>query len=305
MLLAAGLRECFAKEALATSVDQDTKYLWPVTLWSVPFAGPEGLEPAEFNSELATIGQDAFDHFRQTILPKELEANARFREWYENGEASRVNLAFVRWQKQVFAQKFKVPIDELFWNGEDVKKSKKVSYQWDAFYKSPLYVRLRKRIEQVVQGFVTYVDGERPQKMRTFIWAEVYRHREFHRPVVKTGSYCTGMLWVRFKKNQAGSAKLMIEDPRGVNPPYGKTHSILPSEGMLNVWPSWTSHFISPNMVNSTNVVFGFISQPHGGSPEFDWEDDPTGSYIYSKTSKINVKKKGGQGDAGARHDEL
>ena len=84
------------------------------------------------------------------------------------------------------------------------------------------------------------------------------------------------------------SIKVHIEDPRGINPPYGKTHVVTPQQGELVMFPSWISHVITPNTAaNSTVVVFAFCVYPVEGPTDLDWEDDPTGSMVVKKEFEL------------------
>merc|ERR1719215_634407 len=87
------------------------------------------------------------------------------------------------------------------------------------------------------------------------------------------------------KKNRQS---IHIDDLRGSNAPFGHSHVLTPEEGDLYMWPSWSSHMVTPQVDNATNVFFSFICWPEGGTTGLDWEDDPSSDYKYIRNSKIN-----------------
>ncbi|CAE8624025.1 unnamed protein product [Polarella glacialis] len=132
-------------------------------------------------------------------------------------------------------------------------------------------------------------DPLRDQRPRLMMWAEVYEPLAFHGPHSHTGVPVVGIFAARC---EAGSQDISFEDPRGINPPFGKKERFSLSEGEVLLFPSWASHFLEPNLGNSTNVFISFALEKGRGPQDFDWEDDATGSFVETRVNKI---KRGGQ----------
>lgn len=296
-----------AKEAPGDSIQQDVKYVWPITTWKVPltpFPGPgngKALEDRSLASNLADIAIKAYDKYMKDILPFELKADPQFAEEFANGDSTRMNLAFLRWQKRVYAdvKKGQVPLDELSWDGKPIPKHKGIDYTWRELYSSPEFKKLRSQLNRLSGMYLSYAgrndEGERP-RFRIFIWASVFRFADSMRPLARTGAMVTGTFFAKYHSDRRGAQKFAFEDPRGINPPFGKTHNHQPREGELIMFPSWASHFITPQPKNFTNVFFQFVVWPQEGARDFDWEDDATGDYTYRK--QFNIKRPKGAGDA-------
>lgn len=274
----------------AVAVEKQVAYVWPAAVWSTPLlaSGSSGAVPAR----LAELAERGFERYLDEVLPRELEADAAFAEAYRAADGSRANLGFLRWQKRVFASVTHVPVEELDWDGKPVPRVPGISYQWSELYGSHEFEMLKRRVNTMVSSFLNSLTGEkRKHKFRTFAWAEVYRPGDFQRPHTHTGAAVAGMFFARYGTGSIGGQDLVFEDMRGINPPFGRKHEHHPAQGELVLWPSWASHFLSPHPGNSTNVFFSFLIWPPNGAPDFDWEDDVTGDYVYRKTSSIKQKK--------------
>merc|ERR1712146_722015 len=72
-----------------------------------------------------------------------------------------------------------------------------------------------------------------------FNWCAVHGPGEFHGPHTHVGEYHVGVFYA-----QAGddAGKLRFGDPRGQNPPFGRTFFHTPRSGDLVFFPSWLSH---------------------------------------------------------------
>lgn len=308
-----GIRPALAAaEAEEDGVGQEVQYLWPVSLAVVPLTtddyphkGDLALEDPGLGRVLAQTGEECYKRYLRDVLPQELEKDPKFAAEFGDADASRVHRAFLRWQKRVFAKVSKAKVEWLDWDGKPVPEIPGVDYTWREFYGSREYRVLRKRIEQSVDAYLTSINGNPHDyhPYRTFIWAEVYRQGDFQRPHTHTGAVAAGTYVAQYARTNAGAQKIAIEDPRGINPPYGKTHNHQPTQGELLIWPAWTGHFVTPHPVNATNVYFSFLAWPPGGSPDFDWEDDSTADYAYKKLTKIRRRQSEGKG--GRKGDEL
>jgi len=277
------------------TIQQDVKYIWPTTTWSVPLTTPtnggKSLLDASLVERLADMGEKAFDTYVNDILPKELEADSQFAREFAASDATRINAGFSRWQKRVYSDLKKVPLIELSWDGSPIPKYKKVNYKWQELYDSREYKSLRFQIERLTGMYLNNLgkgDDQTRRRFRTFIWVEVFRQADSMRPHVHTGAHTAGVFFSRYSSDE-GAQKFAFEDPRGINPPFGKTHNHQPQQGELLIFPSWASHFVTPHPMNSTNVFFNFVCWPPDGAPELDWEDDTTGDYVYTK--QLNIKR--------------
>jgi hypothetical protein len=255
----------------------------------MPLSTPaaSSLETPEFGKEFSQIALNGFKRYLETILPKELEVDKEFAAMFAEQDHSRVHLAFLRWQKRVFAEQTGARVDELTGRGHVAPKLPGVDYTWPELYeKMP---KLLFRLNQVSKLYMRRTGYDNiPKKPRIFVWAEVYNKGDSQAPWARTdGAYMMGRYFAQAK---AGALKFNFEDPRGINPPYGKTYSHGAFEGNLIVFPTWVSHFITPNMHNSSQVCYGFIVYPPDGN-SLDYEDDKTGSLEVVRN--MHVSKKG------------
>jgi len=272
--------------------------------------GVESFEEPSFAEELAEIGLRGFEEYVNHTLPKELELDKPFAEAFDAADHSRVNLAFRRWQKKVFATHhqdiFEANFDESaeggslldvgptaeslaghtvgrMAGGDSQASWPKVGYSWPELYDNAAFKRLRARINEIARLYLKRSGHDRedlPRKFRIFIWVEVFQPGDALRPSAHTdGGYVMGRYWVRAQKN---SMKFNFEDPRGINPPFGKTHSLSVAEGTMTLFPSWASHFVTPNMKKTTAVCYVFSVYPENGNT-MDFEDDSTGSLVVTE----------------------
>lgn len=256
--------------------------LWPIHFSSMPLSTPDkaSLETPEFGAELSRIALDCFRRYRDTILPQELKIDKKYAAEFAESDHSRVNLAFLRWQKRVFCERTGVQADELSGRGESAPKLDGIDYSWRELYDNPIYKQLLTRFNQVARLYLKrtgYASGDDslPSKLRIFTWVEVFDKGDAQKPWARTdGAYAMGRYFSQAKQN---GLKFNFEDPRGINPPFGKTFSHAAFQGNLIMFPTWLSHFITPNMDNSSQVCFGFLVYPPDGDA-LDWEEDKTGS---------------------------
>ncbi|CAE8599020.1 unnamed protein product [Polarella glacialis] len=278
---------------LAAAKPQVRRLLWPLQVNSIPLSTPSvaSLEPPEFGTELTKLGLAGFKAYLNSTLPLELEIDEQFAREFHESDHSRVNIAFLRWQKRVFAEKYNVPAEGLTSRMERIPRLEGIQYTWDELYNNAAFKQLRRRISALSRVYLKrsgHAAEELPKKFRIFTWVEVFRRGDSLRPWARTdGSYLMGRY---FPTVVHKSMNLNFEDPRGINPPFGKTHSHEVFEGNLVLFPSWASHFITPNMVNKTAVCFAFLVYPPDG-PTLDFEDDQTGSLVI--TSKVEPRSRG------------
>lgn len=286
-----------AQDGSSPITDQDVQYIWPIVIWNVPLKGirnaptkkknqavPE--TDAEIIEKLAATAEKGYNRYLKEILPRELEIDKKFAAEYAEADASRVNSGFLRWQKRAYHKLTRLPIEELDWDGKPVPQLPGISYDWAEFFSSDEMTMLTHKVKQTAAGYLKSLGG-REKKFRVFPFVEVYKPRDYQRPHMHTGASCSATF---FAKSELPGAKLLIEDVRGLNAPFGRTHEIEPKQGELVITPAWASHMIMPNAGNATSVYINFLLWPPSGAPDFDWEDDITGDYIYKKRTKIKAK---------------
>jgi len=269
--------------------------VWPATLWQLPLnaepksgqKAPPNLYPAV--KRLAKLAESEFNRYEEQLLPKELAADARWSREYEEADSSRQNIGFHRWQKQVYSKTMRFDISQVDWQGSVLPDLPSELYTWREWYSSNDLKELRGRIESVTKQFVVSHRVDVPQRLRTFIWAEVYRYGIGRRPEVHTGAFAQGFIFARHAVGEGGVAQqVVLEDPRGAAAPFGHQKYVNVSLGEMVVLPSWVSHYWTPQPIeNQTNVVIGWVSWPYEGMSDFDWEDDPTGDYVFRRQMKL------------------
>lgn len=270
------------------SVTAKLRLLWPIHFTAVALSSSDrlSLEPSDFGHVLAKMGLDGFRRYVNETLPKELELDKRMALEFRDADHSRVNKAFRRWQKRVYADKTRIRVQQLSGNGEYAPRLKGINYNWDEFYAHPAFTRLHGRIDQLTRLYLKRTGGaDIPKKFRIFSWVEVFDEGDAQRPMSFTdGAFVMGKYFVSLPRAEA--LKLNFEDPRGINPPYGKTFSYQAYQGSIVLFPTWVSHFITPNMHKETVVCISFIVYPPDGNSQ-DWEDDRTGSLEVSRSFQV------------------
>jgi len=275
-------------------------YLWPIHFSSIALSGPGGdnpsLEPIGFGKELASIGMRGFKEYLTKTLPRELELDEELAARWAQSDHSRVNIAFQRWQKRVFADLYRVPAEGLTSFGDMAPRLEGINYSWPELYESAAFARLKSRIVELSRLYLKrsgYTDI--PSKFRVFVWVEVYDKGDAMRPGSRVdGAYLAGRYFASVEK---GSIKFNFEDPRGINPPFGKTYSHAPFEGNLVLHPVWNSYFMTPNMKSYPAISYAFLVYPAEGS-KLNFQDDLTGDLKVSRSfsSAWRSKSRDGRG---------
>lgn len=245
-------------------------------------------EAEERRAKLASYAEDGLKRYTTEILPKELSKDSNWRAKYEavDGMGNRDNEAFLRWQKASWSASKRRDPDELNWDGKGVAMYKGVSYDWEDFYSSKDYKRFLKTTHSWIKRYLQKVAGEDPPKYSIFPWAEVYQPGDHHEPIARTGASAAGI----YAAKMNGEQDLIFVDERGYAAPHDRRHTVKLAEGELMLFPAWATNYLTPNMGDSSNVFFRFWASMPGGVNDFDWEDDPLGSFIHHKSNRLKIK---------------
>lgn len=282
-----------------TSLKVKNAFLWPVSTLRLERALSSCHEvvtgcrggPREMEAILAEIAVEAFTRYVDEILPRELEVEGTsFAADHMQRDASRVHLAFLRWQQLVFFKRTSsmglMKLDEGM-----PRLLPNISYDWEALYDSPAFLALQDVIGHLTDYYMEAVSAEQeaspPKHGQIFVWAEVYHQSGFASPHSHIGALTTGTFFAQVPRGT--SQRLTFEDPRGINPPFGKTATELLVQGDVLMWPSWVSHFMSPQSEVTPSVVFNFVTLPPDGAVDFD--KDLTSSYAYFDEKVLNKKQ--------------
>lgn len=289
LLAAAGLAAGGGDEAVTASAR--VTHLWPILLTQTSLSGGGGksLETPEWGRKLSEIGYQRYKHYVSKVLPRELELDPVFNESYHQMDHSRVQLAFKRWQTRAFATDRSLPIRRLLPQAERSPRLDGIDYSWPELYDSVEFKRLIARIRQLSKLYLKragYESKDIGKKFLVFPWVEVFRQGDALRPMTRSdGAYLFGRY---FSAVTRGSLKFNFEDPRGINPPYGKTYSDSVYPGEIALVPSWLSTFITPNMMNTTAVCYCFLVYPENG--RLQWDQDMTGGITLNKAFSVNAR---------------
>jgi len=277
------------------------EYVWPlVVLRSAlePAGGEDPQQVEDWRSQMADIAERGFHRYLKEVLPVELKVDEPFAAEFQVADESRWNLGFLRWQKRVYSKATKISIEEILWDGKPVPALKGVSYHWDELLSQKTMATIVKRISPILGTYKKVSDANldlsRNRRIRFIPWVEAYRPGEFQHPHTHTGSPIVGIIALRCGSE---SQRIAIEDPRGINPPFGRKYSHAFKQGDVIVFPSWASHLMEPNRHNGTNIFLSFAVQGEEGVKEFDWEDDGIGALVKTvkKTIRASSTKKGRQ----------
>jgi len=266
-------------------------HMWPIHFSSLPLSAPDKKSafPPDLGDALAQLAEAKFDEYLTSILPLELKSDETFAKTFHEADHSRVNLAFQRWQKLAFAEIENVPVYRFLGQGEYASRIHGVNYSWPELYESPAFKKLKHFIMDLTRHY-NKKNGFAPESpaggkhFQVILWAEVFRKGDAMRPGASVnGAFLRGRYYAMCER---GAIKQNFEDPRGINPPYGKTYSHSPYRGNLVLYPTWASHFITPNMLNTTIVSFSFMAFPLDGA-YVDSNDDQTGKIVVEKQIMI------------------
>lgn len=94
--------------------------------------------------------------------------------------------------------------------------------------------------------------------LRVLAWTAVQSsHGDYHSPHTHTGEAAVAVFYARM---QAESGGLLLLDPRGHVPPFGRQRILQPKVGTLVILPAWLPHSAMPSASSESDgrVVFAF-----------------------------------------------
>eukprot|EP00750_Incisomonas_marina_P020785 INCI4087.1.p1 GENE.INCI4087.1~~INCI4087.1.p1 ORF type:complete len:311 (+),score=57.37 INCI4087.1:212-1144(+) len=115
--------------------------------------------------------------------------------------------------------------------------------------KSPSVVTaLRHEVLEHVQKYLSSLGqspiDEQDPSFAMFMWATVHNSCVSHLPHVHEDSMVSGVFYLTVPP---GAGDLVLEDPRGMVPPFGNRVIHSPKVGDIVLFPSWLVHHVSPS----------------------------------------------------------
>ncbi|KAF4671974.1 hypothetical protein FOL47_001061 [Perkinsus chesapeaki] len=151
--------------------------------------------------------------------------------------------------------------------------------------KTPEFAQLVATIDRLVKRYLEHAGGNREEISRKRLsmsyWTAVHFANEYHSPHTHTGQDCVAVFYAKVAEGP-GNGKLVLMDPRGQVPPFGRTVSIDVYPGQLVIFPSWLNHMVSPTTGSSDagsqrRVMIAFNVQDSrypGDIPSTLWHKD-------------------------------
>ncbi|KAF4727525.1 hypothetical protein FOZ62_000459, partial [Perkinsus olseni] len=140
-------------------------------------------------------------------------------------------------------------------------------------------------IDRLARRYLEHSGGD-PQAIarRRFsmsYWTAVHFANEYHSPHTHTGQDCVAVFYAKVARG-ANNGKLILMDPRGQVPPFGRTVPIEVYPGQLVMFPSWLNHMVSPttgsaNTSTQRRIMIAFNIQDAqftGDIPSTLWHRD-------------------------------
>ena len=144
--------------------------------------------------------------------------------------------------------------------------------------------RLHAYLQQALDEFLLTA-GAAPEQVaarphdQLFMWANVQGAGVSHRSHVHEHATVSGTYYVAAPR---GSGRLLLEDPRGALPPFGKHLAVAPAPGALLLWPAWLAHGVSPNL-NATHPRISLSFNWGTGCGERCWERTADVAAVFAK----------------------
>ena len=134
----------------------------------------------------------------------------------------------------------------------------------------PEYAVLEATVLKYMAEYLGLSDGE--ESLRVVSWCSVQDEGAFHSPHTHTGEAAVAVFYARMA---ATSGSLLLLDPRGHIPPFGRRRELRPAAGTLVIFPSWLPHSAMPSSSagDASRVIFAFnVGRSHAGS--MHWSAD-------------------------------
>lgn len=242
----------------------DVKLLFPSPLYVIQIVSEKkgGQFPFDQVKELAHVATKKFKEYVNDVLPLELASDPEFAEEFLNSDHTRVNIGFTRWQMAVLASAAGSPVSEYAFRKLVPRMIPKVEYTWPELFKAKIHKPLHGAIWDYTQLALQDAGMPRtdiPPSAHIVGRVEVFNKGDFQRPMERLdGALAQGIFVVKAVKN---AVKLRVEDPRGINPPYGKSYLQDCRTGQLILMPAWQSYMVTPNrdVKNRSVVFFSFV----------------------------------------------
>jgi hypothetical protein len=144
--------------------------------------------------------------------------------------------------------------------------------------------RLHAYLQQALDEFLL-ASGAAPEQVaarphdQLFVWANVQGAGVSHRSHVHERATVSGTYYVAVP---GGAGRLLLEDPRGALPPFGKHLTVAPAPGALLLWPAWLAHGVSPNL-NATHPRISLSFNWGTGCGERCWERTADVAAVFAK----------------------
>ena len=147
-------------------------------------------------------------------------------------------------------------------------KDVEVSSTWIRMTSSAAYRAIVAFVTAAAVRYVGRMSLDPHPKLSMVSWAAVQQVGGYHDVHTHTGDSVVCVLYARVGKQ---SGNLMFHDPRGYNPPFGRSRIHQVQTGQLILFPSWMPHSVLPSReTEHYRVIFAFnFGSGKDDSPDF------------------------------------
>jgi hypothetical protein len=113
-------------------------------------------------------------------------------------------------------------------------------------------------VHRAAARYLERLGGELPAGGKAVAWTAVHRNGDYHGPHTHTGELVVAVFYARVP---SGSGELLLFDPRGSLPPFGRHQRIAVEAGQLVLFPAWLAHSATPTLLDASEgarVMFAF-----------------------------------------------
>ena len=130
------------------------------------------------------------------------------------------------------------------------------SSTWQRMNSSIAYQSVVEFVTSAAKRYVSMTNPKEMDKLTMISWASVQQEGGYHAVHTHTGDAVVCVLYARVNHL---SGNLMFHDPRGYNPPFGRTRIHPVQTGQLILFPSWLPHSVLPTRgTDDYRVIFAF-----------------------------------------------